>query len=647
MLNNITKLAYAKSLLENNFSIIPIIKGQKIPPFSHKLLEVKPNIVDLENWFEKSDYDMALAGGSVSGNLICLDFDEKYQAGLYLDWYSTLTVELKAIIDTCQHSKTRNDGRHIRFRTNSSKPTIKCAILEDRNAVIETRNEGAYALIPPSEGYENISGDLLNLPTISDEVYVQILASFKPFDYSKNHGEDNVVDAYKSSHKAHLLPSEWCEINMSFQDMLNPLGWKEIGKDKWARPNKKDAGISATTNYAGLPMFYCFTSNGHPFEANKPYSKLQMYALINHNGDTKSAVKYLAETNADFREKCSNIIEVKKEYKVLPLTRWSDLKNQDFGTQAWWVKNLIPKDAFVILASVSGEGKSWLSYNLANCIVSGKNFLEQENFKTIQGNVLYLDAENGNRIIQKRGRQLQLNDKMLFSNLADFSLNEVEGIKQLENIIIQEKIDVVFVDTFRAVAGGIKEERADEIRTFFNRFKYLKDRGVSFVFLDHHRKPNGLEGGKPKKEILFGSQDKTSGVDILLMLKKEGEQISVYQPKNRVDPEIEPFKLKISDVFDENGTKFTTLSYLGEMTKEESKKDEAKNIIMDILNDGGEYHREALLVKCQNEYDIGRTKCKEAIKELEQEKSIGVKKDGKKDTYFLRSESSVVSEFAI
>jgi hypothetical protein len=506
MLDNITKLDYVKQLLVFGFSVVPIKKEEKIPPFKHNLLKERPSFDDLENWFGYNDYDIAVAGGKVSGNLVCLDFDEKYQQGIYEDWYSTLNNKIKHFLKSCYHTETRNNGRHIRFRTATSKPTQKCAVLSNGNTVIETKNEGGYALIPPTSGYVEISGSLLDLPLADEDLYVEILKSFIPFDYSKNNKSDEDTKEYILNKNIHLLPSEWCEQNMSFREMLTSVGGVELGKDKWRRPDKKDNGISATTNYGGIPMFYCFSHNWTPFSANKPYSKLQLYAEINHRGDVKEAIKYLSTTYPDFRDKCSNK-EIPKDKDPLTIIKWSELKKIDFGNQGWWIESLIPKDAFVTLAGVSGEGKTWLAYSMANSIVSGENFLGQEKFKTICGNVLYLDAENGNRIIQKRGKQLGLNDKLSFINLADFSLNEESAVNELADVIAKEKINVVFLDTFRAIAGGIKEEKADEIRAFFNRFKSLRDRGVSFVFLDHHRKPSGFDNSNPRKELLFGSQD--------------------------------------------------------------------------------------------------------------------------------------------
>jgi hypothetical protein len=130
------------------------------------------------------------------------------------------------------------------------------------------------------------------------------------------------------------------------------------------------------------------------------------------------------------------------------------------------------------------------------------------------------------------------------------------------------------------------------------------------------------------------------------MLKKEKNVISVYQPKNRVEEEIKPFRLKMEDVYGDDNQKSTILTYIGELAREDNKKDEAKDIIVELLN-ATELYRTDLIQKLKNDYDIGNTKTKEALKDLEDEKIISSKKDGKKDIYFLRSipSSSITAVF--
>ena len=629
--------------LEGQYSVIPVHDGGKNPHqilgSGHTLLETSASPEDIKTWLDAGVKSFALAGGKVSNNLLCLDFDEKYQEGLFEIWYSTLQPELKEIIDQGYKVRTRNNGTHIWIKTESPQPTKKYAeIISGNNklCVIETRGENSYALIPPSDGYVRISGDLLNLPTVSNEKYLHILNSFKPFNQIGKYEEDEISINYKSDNIQQNTPWSWMENNVTFDELLEPAGWTKYGTNYWIRPDKKGGGISATTNYNGLPIFYCFSSNAHPFEANKGYSKFSVYALLRYGGDIKLAVKNLATDYPKYAEE--KVLTVSDEFeldKYKPIS-WSQVDSWEFPEASWWIEDLIPKNAFVIIASISGEGKSWSAYTMAKNIAEGENFLGQHNFKTNKGTVLYIDAENSPKEIQRRCRKLGYrdNNKLLFLPVSDFNINNKVIADKLKDIIHKNKIDLVIVDTFRAVAGGLDENQANTVRQFFNQFKANRDNGTSFVFLDHYRKPNHFEGKVPRKEFLFGSQDKTAGVEILLMLKKDEDTIEVHQVKNRVGKEISPFAMKLVDEKSSDGKDITYLKYASEIDPEMTKKDTARIAIINLLNDESMTRQELVNILGEEEL-IGEKNVDLALKVLVADKLIKKVRNGKKDFYNL------------
>jgi hypothetical protein len=80
------------------------------------------------------------------------------------------------------------------------------------------------------------------------------------------------------------------------------MGWtlaRRIGAVAfWRRPGKDGNCWSATTghckNEQGQDLLYVFTSNAHPFQPEKSYSRFAAYTLINHAGDYKAAARALA-----------------------------------------------------------------------------------------------------------------------------------------------------------------------------------------------------------------------------------------------------------------------------------------------------------------------------------------------------------------
>lgn len=84
--------------------------------------------------------------------------------------------------------------------------------------------------------------------------------------------------------------------------ILEQHGWELIDRDggegRWRRPGKRRKGVSATTDHLGRTgMFKCFSSSAPPFEADKAYTRFQVYTLLKCGGlsssDYKQATKDL------------------------------------------------------------------------------------------------------------------------------------------------------------------------------------------------------------------------------------------------------------------------------------------------------------------------------------------------------------------
>lgn len=316
---------------------------------------------------------------------------------------------------------------------------------------------------------------------------------------------------------------------------------------------------------------------------------------------------------------------------------WNEINSREYEEQAWRIKGLIPKSGSTILASISGERKTWVALEMAKCISQGTNFLDSEQFSVEGCNVLFLNAENAWNEIQRRGRQLGFTNKssnaLHILNTDDVNLGSEKGKNWLKACIEYHDIGIVFVDTFRAVAGALREEKAEEIRQFFSRFNSLKNSGISVVWLDHCRKPSNFDGKQPKKEHLLGSQDKTASVEVLLMIRSEpgAEGIDVYQRKNRLAVELPPFRILMKDSEEAEG-KRTILSYGGELEEQESKKEEAKELILTILESGEQTTKQILE---QTRKQVGSKNTRGALADLVQEGLVAVSKQSRENLYAL------------
>jgi len=325
----------------------------------------------------------------------------------------------------------------------------------------------------------------------------------------------------------------------------------------------------------------------------------------------------------------------------LTLERWSDVEKWESPQDPWLVNHLIPREGITILASISGSGKSFLTMHLAKCIAEGAPLFGYSDLYVRQARVLYINLEMAKSEFKRRGERLGMyeHENLLFINaLDDFNLNRADDedtkYKQLMTLIYEADIQVVIVDTFRAAAGGLKEDKAEEVRAFFQKFLILKNSGVSVVFTEHLRKPTHLEGKKPKKEQLLGSQDKTANVEVLLMIAKDESSgdIQVYQRKNRIAPEIQPFSVRMTDTKDSSGREMISFEYLGNVDDEATKKDEGKGLILNLLVGGAHMTRKEIVQQIGRQ--VGDKNIRAALGELTASGEIDFVKRGKAHLFF-------------
>src|ERR1035437_6523521 len=328
---------------------------------------------------------------------------------------------------------------------------------------------------------------------------------------------------------------------------------------------------------------------------------------------------------------------------------WKEIDGLSFPEDRWVVKKLRPREGVTIFASVSGEGKSLLIMHLAKCISEGSPWFGCEGLKTKKARVLYINLEMSISEIQRRGRKISFdpyNQNLIILNEDNFNLNEGTGRDDLKfrwllKCIYTYKVEVVIIDTFRAVSGGLQENDAEKVRAFYQKFMILKNSGISLIVLEHMRKPSHLEGKVPKKEAVLGSQDKTANAESLLMIYKHeaSGNIHVYQRKNRLGEETKPFAVKISDVIDSGGTERIEFQYVGEIDEDVNKKDESKRLVLEILVDKVARDRKELgeLVKKQ----VGDKNLRAGLADLLETGELDYFKQGKKFMYFIPTEKPV------
>lgn len=319
----------------------------------------------------------------------------------------------------------------------------------------------------------------------------------------------------------------------------------------------------------------------------------------------------------------------------LPIITWGNLNEMDFPGTEWRIAGLVPQSGITILAGVSGERKTWFAMHMAYCIATGSHLFGFENFPTEKAKVLYIDAEMAPTEFQRRGRLLGFNN-IPEGNLQvmvghDLSIREEWGFELLQDSILENSVEVVIIDTLRGVGGGIPEDKAEEIRPFMNRFKQLKNKGVTVIILDHCRKPLRNEGYAPKKEQILGSQDKVASAESVLMIRSElhSNAFAIYPVKNRTGLELKPFMVSM---IQQVGAKIVEFKYDGDYDEQTSKLDIAKTVIPQLIGTGVLTTKQ-VIKGMQEGHGIGERNVRETLRLLTENKQLTLEKIGREHAY--------------
>jgi hypothetical protein len=311
--NDVNTAHFALQYLEAGLSVIPV-KLDKTPAVSSwsMFMDQRPTQLQISQWYTSSAAGIGIICGEVSGNVECLDIDEKYN----LDPSNPLLDQLCDIVETqapgllsrLVHETSIHGGHHFVYRCNTiegskklaERPATEAELIKDPHVkayvLVETRGTRGYFVSYPSYGYNLISGSMTDIPMISVEERKIIFEA--AMSMNQLHSEAKVVTGYPAKRKASIVrPGDDYNSRGDIPSVLQEHGWKLIyTKDNvqyWRRPGKKE-GISATFGRAPR-QFYVFSSSCAPFEPNTWYSPFAIVSLLKYNGQFEDAAKDLSE----------------------------------------------------------------------------------------------------------------------------------------------------------------------------------------------------------------------------------------------------------------------------------------------------------------------------------------------------------------
>lgn len=145
------RLEIARRYVANNLSVIPVkADGSKSPKhggwraYAAKL----PTDIELQAWFSNEDAGIGVVAGPASGNLVVLDFENKYGRPAYSEWIVGLPEELSQIIVSLPVVRTPTGGRHIWIRLEEPEHGGKLCRYSKGATKVEVRGDGHMVLAP-------------------------------------------------------------------------------------------------------------------------------------------------------------------------------------------------------------------------------------------------------------------------------------------------------------------------------------------------------------------------------------------------------------------------------------------------------------------------------------------------------------------
>ena len=251
-------------------------------------------------------FGFGVACGSTSGGLEVLDFDCHFgDAKKIISDFITIN-EVSEIMKKYKLPivSTQNGGYHIYFRSDfcggNQKLASRPKLTEDGkryrpDAIIETRGEGGYVVAPPTPKYKTIRNsifDIKKITRVDRDILITAAKSFQEWDIEINNKQTK-NRTYTNDERLGDRYDHDPDSILEAKNSLIRAGWKELQNGRWRRPGKK-TGISATFGKVAQNVFYCFSSNGFPFDVSG-YTPFQVVGLLEYDSNFKAFAKDLSQ----------------------------------------------------------------------------------------------------------------------------------------------------------------------------------------------------------------------------------------------------------------------------------------------------------------------------------------------------------------
>lgn len=294
------------------------------------------------------------------------------------------------------------------------------------------------------------------------------------------------------------------------------------------------------------------------------------------------------------------------------------LLNTTFLENRWVIEKLIPHQGITIISGAPASFKTWLILQMALNISNGEKFVGQ--FESEQGGILLVDEENHPRVMQERMNILGAKNGLPIYILSrtGFLITDEKQKEKLLKICEEHNLTTIFFDSLVRI-NKAEENDASQMSEVFKAIMSLCTAGMTIVLTHHERKEGFMKSSASNR--LRGSSDILAAVDSHISVKRDKEdrtKLIIEQSKLRCDKELDVFEVSAK----ENSGRFV-LEYLGAHSEASTKKETAKDLIVEILEESKDgLSKKEIAEKIKEAESIGGRTTHSALKELVAEKIV-------------------------